>query len=73
MPSSKRIDRVDAMSIGGIEPELHEWLREQATEHGVSVEEEVRSLLRSAPRATPRKLRSGATSRRAGMRCSPSR
>ena len=37
-----------AMSIRRIEPELYEWLREQAARHGVSLEEEVRSLLRAA-------------------------
>lgn len=26
-----------------VEPDLHDWLREQAAQHGVSVEEEVRS------------------------------
>ena len=36
------------MSTRRIEPELHEWLREQAAQHGVSVEEEVRCLLRAA-------------------------
>lgn len=39
---------MNAMSIRRIEPELHDWLREQAAQHGVSVEEEVRSLLRAA-------------------------
>lgn len=39
---------MNAMSIRRLEPELHEWLREQAAQHGVSVEEEVRSLLRAA-------------------------
>ena len=36
------------MSIRRIDPEVHSWLREQAAQHGVSVEEEVRSLLRAA-------------------------
>lgn len=40
------------MSIRRIEPELHDWLREQAAQHGVSVEGEVRSLLRAARDAT---------------------
>ena len=35
------------MSIWRLEPDLHDWLREQAALHGVSVEE-VRSLLRAA-------------------------
>ena len=39
---------MSAMSIRRIEPELYEWLREQASRHGVSLEEEVRSLLRAA-------------------------
>jgi plasmid stability protein len=39
---------MNAMSIRRIEPELHDWLREQAMQHGVSVEQDVRSLLRAA-------------------------
>ena len=31
-----------------VEPELHAWLQEQAAAHSVSIEEEVRALLRSA-------------------------
>ena len=39
---------MNAMSIRRIEPEVHDWLREQAAQHGVSMEEEVRALLRAA-------------------------
>ncbi len=39
---------MNAMSIRRLDPDVHSWLREQAAEHGVSVEEEVRSLLRAA-------------------------
>lgn len=39
---------MSAMSIRRIEPELYEWLRSRAAGHGVSMEEEVRSLLRAA-------------------------
>jgi plasmid stability protein len=39
---------MNAMSIRRIDPDVHAWLREQAALHGVSVEEEVRSLLRAA-------------------------
>lgn len=46
---------MNAMSIRRIEPELHDWLREQAAQHGVSVEEEVRSLLRAARDAAKRR------------------
>ena len=42
-----------------IDPELHDWLREQAASHGVSVEEEARSLLRAAYDATMAAKRSG--------------
>ena len=31
-----------------LEPDLHDWLRERAARHGVSVEEEACSLLRAA-------------------------
>lgn len=49
---------MNAMSIRRIEPEVHEWLREQAARHGVSTEEEVRSLLRAArDRAEAERLR----------------
>ena len=37
-----------AMTVRRIDPDVHSWLREQATQHGVSVEEEVRTLLRAA-------------------------
>ena len=46
---------MNAMSIRRIEPELHDWLREQAMQHGVSVEEEVRSLLRDAAETARRR------------------
>lgn len=36
------------MTVRRIDPDVHSWLREQATQHGVSVEEEVRTLLRAA-------------------------
>lgn len=36
------------MSIRRINAEVHSWLREQAERHGVSMEEEVHSLLRAA-------------------------
>jgi plasmid stability protein len=39
---------MNAISIRRIEPGLHAWLREQASAHGVSMEEEVRNLLRAA-------------------------
>jgi plasmid stability protein len=39
---------MNAMSIRRIDPDVHGWLREEAARHGVSVEEEVRSLLRAA-------------------------
>lgn len=39
---------MNAMSIRRIDPDVHSWLREQAERHGVSMEEEVRSLLRAA-------------------------
>ena len=39
---------MNAISIRRIEPELHAWLREQAAAHRVSMEEEVRALLRAA-------------------------
>ena len=38
-----------------VEPDLHEWLRGQAARHGVSVEEEARSLLRAAAEAAKRR------------------
>lgn len=37
-----------AMTVRRLDPDVHSWLREQATQHGVSVEEEVRTLLRAA-------------------------
>lgn len=39
---------MSVMSVRRLDPDVHAWLREQAAEHGVSVEEEVRSLLRAA-------------------------
>ena len=36
------------MIVVNAETELHDWPREQAASHGVSVEEEARSLLRAA-------------------------
>ncbi len=39
---------MNAMSIRRIDPDVHEWLREEAARRGASVEEEVRSLLRAA-------------------------
>ena len=48
---------MSALSIRRIEPELHAWLREQAERDGVSLEEEVRRLLRAARDAAEAKRR----------------
>lgn len=40
-----------AISVRRIEPDLHAWLQEQAARHGVSMEEEVRRVLRAAREA----------------------
>ena len=42
---------MSAISVRRIEPELHAWLHEQAAAHGVSMEEEVRRVLRAAREA----------------------
>jgi len=48
---------MSALSIRRIEPELQAWLREQAAAHGVSMEEEVRNLLRAARDAAEERRR----------------
>lgn len=40
-----------AISVRRLDPELHAWLQEQASAHGVSMEEEVRRVLRAAREA----------------------
>ena len=42
---------MNAISVRRIEPDLHAWLRDQAASHGVSMEEEVRAILRAAREA----------------------
>lgn len=42
---------MNAMSIRRIDPEIREWLRQQAARHGVSMEEEVRAILRRSREA----------------------
>ncbi len=42
---------MSAISVRRLEPELHAWLQEQASRHGVSMEEEVRRVLRAAREA----------------------
>jgi plasmid stability protein len=48
---------MNAISIRRIEPELHAWLQEQAARDGVSMEEEVRRLLRAARDAAEQRRR----------------
>jgi plasmid stability protein len=48
---------MSALSIRRIEPELHDWLREQAARDGISMEEEARRLLRAARDAAEAKRR----------------
>lgn len=42
---------MNAISVRRLDPDLHAWLQEQASAHGVSMEEEVRRLLRAAREA----------------------
>ncbi len=42
---------MNAISVRRLDPDLHAWLREQASAHGVSMEEEVRRVLRAAREA----------------------
>ena len=42
---------MNAISVRRIEPDLHAWLQDQAAAHGVSMEEEVRRVLRAAREA----------------------
>lgn len=39
---------MNAISVRRLDPELHAWLQEQAAAHGVSMEEQVRRVLRAA-------------------------
>lgn len=45
---------MNTISIHRLEPELQAWLQAQATAHGVSMEEEVRRVLRAARAAAER-------------------